>query len=261
MLLQVDAFAAAPFTGNPAAVCFLDGAREDQWLARVAAEMNLSETAFLTREADQWRLRWFTPAVEVELCGHATLASAHAIWEEQLAAREQTLRFRTLSGELTARREGELIVLDFPAEPAAEQQAPRALVAALGDPVIVATGRNRFDWLLELESAAAVRSLQPDMAALAAVEMRGVIVTSRADDGEHDFVSRWFGPGVGVPEDPVTGSAHCCLGPWWADRLGIAQLRGYQASARGGSMGVRVIDERVELLGRAVTVLRGRLLA
>jgi PhzF family phenazine biosynthesis protein len=260
-LLQVDAFADAPFSGNPAAVCFLDATRDDAWLAAVAREMNLSETAFLAAEGDAWRLRWFTPTVEVDLCGHATLASAHAIWEEGLAGKDATLRFLTRSGELTARLEGDDIVLDFPAEPAFPLHAPRALLDAIGVRRVVAAARNRFDWLLELESAVAVRSLQPDLAALAKLETRGVVVTAPADDDAHDFVSRWFGPGVGVDEDPVTGSAHCCLGPWWAERLGRTELRGYQASARGGSVGVRMIDGRVELLGRAVTVLRGRLLA
>jgi PhzF family phenazine biosynthesis protein len=260
LLLQVDAFTDGAFGGNPAAVCFVDGGEVDGWLAAVAGEMNLSETAFVERRGDGWGLRWFTPATEVDLCGHATLAAAHAIWQEQRAAPGEPLRFQTRSGVLTARREDGAIVLDFPAEPAARAEPPAALLGALGSPAVVAVGRNRFDWLLELQSAGAVRSLQPDMAALAAVEMRGVMVTAAADDGAHDFVSRWFGPAVGVPEDPVTGSAHCCLGPWWAGRLGRSILRGYQASARGGSVGVRVSGERVELVGRAVTVLRGWLL-
>jgi predicted PhzF superfamily epimerase YddE/YHI9 len=162
---------------------------------------------------------------------------------------------------LTARRgDAGGIVLDFPAEPAAPAAPPSELVSALGSPRVVAAGRNRFDWLLQVESAAVVRALQPDMAVLAGIDMRGVMVTAESDDSRHDFVSRWFGPGVGVPEDPVTGSAHCCLGPWWAERLGRTALMGYQASPRGGSVGVRMCEERVELMGRAVTVLRGRLL-
>jgi PhzF family phenazine biosynthesis protein len=261
LILQVDAFAEAAFGGNPAAVCFLEEPADAVWLAQVAGEMNLSETAFLQRRGDTWRLRWFTPTVEVDLCGHATLAAAHAIWEEGLAAAEASLRFETRSGELTARRvDAGGIVLDFPAEPATPATPPATLVAALGSPSVIAAGRNRFDWLVQVESAAVVRALRPDMAALAEIEMRGVTVTAESDDGRHDFVSRWFGPGVGVPEDPVTGSAHCCLGPWWAERLGRQELKGYQASPRGGSVGVRVHEAGVELTGRAVTVLRGRLL-
>jgi PhzF family phenazine biosynthesis protein len=259
-LLQVDAFTDVPFRGNPAAVCLLDGPRDDSWMAAVAREMNLSETAFLLPDDDAWQLRWFTPAVEVDLCGHATLASAHAIWEEALAPADTLLRFRTRSGELTARREDAAVVLDFPAEPATPVPAAAGLLDALGNPNVVAVARNRVDWLVEVGSASEVRALSPDMAALARIDARGVIVTAADDGGDHDFVSRWFGPRVGVEEDPVTGSAHCCLGPWWAVRLGRTTLRGYQASARGGTVGVRVLGQRVELIGRAVTVLRGRLL-
>jgi PhzF family phenazine biosynthesis protein len=258
-IVQVDAFTDRPFHGNPAAVCVLERERPDDWLAAVAREMNLSETAFLRPRQDGWALRWFTPAVEVDLCGHATLASAHALWEGGLAAPAQPLRFHTRSGELTARQDGDSIVLDFPAEPAAEVDAPAGLLDALGASSAVRVARNRFDYLVELSDASAVRAVHPDMTALARIDMRGVMVTAAADDGHHDFVSRWFGPRVGVPEDPVTGSAHCCLGPWWSAVLGVTELRGYQASARGGTVGVRVLGERVELIGRAVTVLRGEL--
>ena len=256
----VDAFTAERFRGNPAAVCVLREERPDDWLAAVAREMNLSETAFLQRRPDGWSLRWFTPAVEVDLCGHATLASAHVLWEDGLAAAAETLRFHTRSGVLTARREARGIVLDFPSEPAAPADAPPGLLDALGvsDPVAVA--RNRFDYLIEVKSTEQVRTLAPDMTALAHIPTRGVVVTARADGAEHDFISRWFGPRVGVDEDPVTGSAHCCLGPWWAERLQRTELRGYQASARGGSVGVRVLGERTELIGSAVTVLRGELI-
>jgi PhzF family phenazine biosynthesis protein len=259
-IVQVDAFTDRPFHGNPAAVCVLERERPDDWLAAVAREMNLSETAFLKPRQDGWGLRWFTPAVEVDLCGHATLASAHALWEAGLAVPAETLRFHTRSGELTARQDGDFIVLDFPAEPAAELAAPAGLLEALGvdGPRVVA--RNRFDYLVQLADAAAVRAVRPDIAALTRIDMRGVMVTAPADDGEHDFVSRWFGPRVGVPEDPVTGSAHCCLGPWWSAVLGSTELLGYQASQRGGTVGVRVLGDRVELRGRAVTVLRGELL-
>lgn len=259
-LLQVDAFTDVPFRGNPAAVCLLDGTREDAWLAAVAAEMNLSETAFVARRDDgAFDLRWFTPAVEVDLCGHATLAAAHALWETGDADPASDIAFHTRSGVLLARREGDGILLDFPAEPAELVAVPAGLLGSLGVEAEAVVGRNRFDYLVELESAADVRALHPDMERLAQVPTRGVMVTALSDDDACDFVSRWFGPQVGVDEDPVTGSAHCCLGPWWAARLGRDELRGYQASPRGGHVGVRVLGARVELVGRAVTVLRGEL--
>jgi PhzF family phenazine biosynthesis protein len=259
-ILQIDAFTQQPFGGNPAAVCVLDAPAPDEWLAAVAREMNLSETAFLLRRSDGWSLRWFTPAIEVELCGHATLASAHAIWEEGLD-HAAILRFHTRSGVLTATRGADGIVLDFPAQPAVPAEAPPGLLEALGVAEPVAVACNGSDWLVELTDADAVRAVRPDQTRLAAVDARGVMVTARADDGSHDFVSRWFGPRVGVDEDPVTGSAHCCLGPWWAAHLQRDVLRGYQASARGGSVGVQLIGDRVLLTGHAVTVLRGELTA
>ncbi|HSJ31414.1 MAG TPA: PhzF family phenazine biosynthesis protein [Longimicrobiales bacterium] len=260
-LIQVDAFTAEAFRGNPAAVCILDAPRDDDWMAAVAREMNLSETAFLERRDDGWGLRWFTPAVEVELCGHATLASAHVLWELEPATPDETLRFHTRSGVLTARRAGDRIVLDFPAEPATTVPWVAPLLEALGVAAPVAFARNRFDYLVEVADAAQVRALRPDMARLATVPTRGVIVTARSDVDGFDFVSRWFGPRSGVDEDPVTGSAHCCLGPWWAERLGRTELRAVQLSARTGVVGVRVLDGRVELTGSAVTVLRGELVA
>lgn len=259
-IVQVDAFTTAPFGGNPAAVCVLEGDRPDAWMRAVAREMNLSETAFLRRWPDDWSLRWFTPAVEVDLCGHATLASAHVLWEDGLAGRDDVLRFVTRSGELRARRENDAIALDFPAKGATRGEVPAGLLAALGVPAAVDVAYNRMDWLVELADAAAVRAVRPDFTALRRVEARGVIVTARADDGEHDFVSRFFAPAVGVDEDPVTGSAHCCLGPWWAERLGRTELAGYQASERGGTVRVRIHDDRVDLIGHAVTVMRGELL-
>jgi PhzF family phenazine biosynthesis protein len=259
-ILQIDAFTDRPFSGNPAAVCVLDAAAADEWLAAVAREMNLSETAFLLRRRDGWSLRWFTPAIEVDLCGHATLASAHAIWEEGLDS-GAVLHFHTRSGVLTATRDADGIVLDFPAQPATPAEAPAGLLEALGVTAPVAVASNGSDWLVELADADYVRSLHPDMGRLAVVEARGVMVTARADDDAHDFVSRWFGPRVGVDEDPVTGSAHCCLGPWWAAHLQRDVLRGYQASARGGTVLVQLRGDRVLLTGRAVTVLRGELAA
>jgi PhzF family phenazine biosynthesis protein len=254
----VDAFTDRPFAGNPAAVCPLDRPADDGWMQQVAAEMNLSETAFLLPEADGFRLRWFTPAVEVDLCGHATLASAHVLWESGRLSPDTPARFHTRSGLLTSTRDGEAIVLDFPAEPAQPCDPPPGLAEALGI-APVSVGRNRMDYLAVYDTAEAVRSLRPDFARLATVPVRGVIVTAPASDGRHDFVSRFFAPASGVAEDPVTGSAHCCLGPYWATKLGKADLIGYQVSRRGGVVRVGVRGERVRLSGRAVTVLRGEL--
>jgi PhzF family phenazine biosynthesis protein len=258
-IFQVDAFTDRPYGGNPAAVCILEHGASEAWLAAVAREMNLSETAFLHPEGTGWRLRWFTPATEVDLCGHATLAAAHILWETG-TVHDETVRFLTRSGNLAATREGDAIRMDFPADPAAPARPPAGLLEALGVRDTTAVARGHADYLVELPAASAVRALRPDMLRLAAIETRGAIVTARGDDGAHDFVSRWFGPRIGVPEDPVTGSAHCTLGPWWAARLGRNSLLGYQASSRGGSVGVRVRGDRVELLGRAVTVLQGKLL-
>ena len=257
-IIQVDAFTNRPFTGNPAAVCVLPGPRDERWMQHVAREMNLSETAFLYREGDGFRLRWFTPTVEVDLCGHATLASAHVLWEEGHLAPEEPARFHTRSGLLTAERKGDWIELDFPAEPEAPATAPPELIQALGvTPTYV--GRNRFDYLIEVESEEIVRNLRPDFGLLRTVPMRGVMVTSRADSAAYDFVSRFFAPAVGVEEDPVTGSAHCCLGPFWQERLGKDEFVAYQASPRGGVVRVRVAGARVYLGGQAVTVMRGEL--
>jgi PhzF family phenazine biosynthesis protein len=259
-LLTIDAFADAPFTGNPAAVCLLPTARDERWMASVAREMNLSETAFLVPRADgDHDLRWFTPAAEVALCGHATLASAHALWETGALPRAHAARFHTRSGLLTAssRADG-LIVLDFPARLAAPAPEPPGLAAALGAaPLFI--GRNVDDYLVELASDDAVRALAPDVRAIAKLPVRGVIVTARASTAGFDFVSRFFAPRVGVDEDPVTGSAHCCLTPFWSERLGKSEMRAYQVSARGGVLEVRLSGERVELAGRAITVLDGEL--
>ena len=259
-MAQVDAFTDKPFAGNPAAVCLLPWERPEQWMQDVAREMNLSETAFLVKQANGYRLRWFTPAVEVDLCGHATLASAHVLWEWGELRPEQQARFHTRSGLLTAVRRGDWVELDFPATPERPVEAPMDLLAALGvAPVYV--GRSQFDYLLELESERAVRGLRPSFSQLATLGARGVIVTSRTAGEPYDFISRFFAPGSGIDEDPVTGSAHCCLGPFWAARLGKAELLAYQASARGGVIGVRVQGERVQLGGQAVTVLQGELVA
>jgi len=258
-ILQVDAFTDRPFTGNPAAVCFLTENRDDRWMQQVAREMNLSETAFLLRLRDGWGLRWFTPTTEVDLCGHATLASAHALWEMRHLSGDEVARFHTKSGLLTARRAGETIEMDFPAEPAESCSFPTDLARALGISMSW-VGMNRFDYLVEIESEKALRALNPDLAALAELEERGVIVTARSSDVRFDFVSRFFAPRLGVDEDPVTGSAHCALGPYWGEKLGKEELTGYQASQRGGVVRVGLAGERVRLGGKAVTVLRGQLL-
>jgi PhzF family phenazine biosynthesis protein len=260
IIYQVDAFTGRPFAGNPAAVCVLPEARDESWMQNVAREMNLSETAFLLRQPDGFNLRWFTPSTEVDLCGHATLASAHILWERGYLMSEEPARFHTRSGLLTAKRAGDWIELDFPAEPALATAAPDHLARALGiEPGYV--GQNRFDYLVEVDSEATLRSMQPDYSLLSQIPGRGFIVTSLAASPEYDFVSRFFAPAVGINEDPVTGSAHCCLGPYWADRLGKTQLLAYQASTRGGTVRVRSGGERVVLGGQAVTVLCGELYA
>jgi len=263
-LFQIDAFTSEAFRGNPAAVCLLDRERDASWMQNVAAEMNLSETAFLLPASDGlsaantgYSLRWFTPAVEVALCGHATLASAHALWEEHGLG---SARFHTKSGLLTATRNGDLIELDFPATREDPAEAPAGLLESLGvtDPVYV--GRNKFDYLVEVASEEIVRNLDPDHAQLRKIPVRGVIVTSRATMQDADFVSRFFAPGSGVDEDPVTGSAHCCLAPYWSAKLGKEEMTAYQASQRGGFVYVQLAGDRVKLRGHAVTVFRGELM-
>ena len=257
-LYQVDAFTSTPFRGNPAAVVLLDGPAEPAWMQDVAREMNLSETAFVYASGASFNLRWFTPSVEVDLCGHATLAAAHVLWETGRLAAVDVACFDTLSGRLTASKQNELIEMDFPALTAYTEAAPEGLTDALGaDPVKVA--RNRLDYLVEVANEAIVRSLEPDLPAVARLPVRGVIVTSRSGTSGYDFVSRFFAPAAGVPEDPVTGPAHACLGPYWSSRLGKTALVGYQASARGGIVYVRIAGRRVVLAGGAVTVMRGEL--
>ena len=253
-LFTVDAFTDRPFAGNPAAVALLRAPQPDVWMRALAAEMNLSETAFVVPHDDgTLGLRWLTPTVEVDLCGHATLATAHVLWEQGLVALDEPAVFETRSGRLTCRRaEGGWIEMDFPATPPDAAPAPPGLAAALGAQPVW-TGRSRFDLFVRLGTAAEVRALAPDAAAAAALGMRGVIVTAPGDDG-FDFVSRFFAPGSGVAEDPVTGSAHCALAPYWAADLGRAVLRGYQASARGGVVEVEPRGDRVLLRGQAVTM-------
>ena len=257
-VFQVDAFTAEAFAGNPAGVCVLPDKGEEGWMQCVAGEMNLSETAFLHRRGDGFGLRWFTPEVEVDLCGHATLASAHVLWESGEIGRDEKAVFHTRSGVLTASRVGDWIELDFPATPAEAVDVPVELVDALGvEPVYV--GKSIFDYLVEVGTEDEVRGVVPDFGLLARVPCRGVMVTSRASGGRFDFVSRFFAPGTGVNEDPVTGSAHCTLGPYWQSRLGKSEFLAYQASRRGGEVRVYVVDDRVLLGGQAVTVMRGTL--
>ena len=254
----VDAFTDKPFAGNPAAVCILPAEKDKGWMQQVAREMNLAETAFLLVRADHVALRWFTPTTEVDLCGHATIASAHVLWESGQVAEGQTIRFRTKSGELTAAKSGAWIELDFPALQSAPADAPPGLVDALGVRP-AAVFKYTFDYLIELASEAAVRGLTPDLTAIARLPARGVVVTAAATTPGFDFVSRFFAPAVGVPEDPVTGSAHCALAPYWEQKLGKSAFLAYQASPRGGIVKVAVRGDRVALGGQAVTVLRAEL--
>ncbi len=259
-IVQVDAFTDRPFAGNPAAVCILTAPRDERWMQDVAREMNLSETAFLHPSGDGHALRWFTPAVEVALCGHATLASAHVLWQDGHLPGTSVARFHTKSGLLTAQRRGAWIEMDFPAQREQAAEPPPGMLAALGLSGARYVGRNEFDYLVEVDGEAHVRGLTPDFTALAKVEARGVIVTSRAASGDCDYVSRFFAPAAGVPEDPVTGSAHACLGPYWSVKLGRPELVGHQASPRGGVVRTHARGDRVGLAGQAVTVLAGELL-
>ncbi len=254
----VDAFTDRPFSGNPAAVCLLDAPADEGWMQSVAAEMNLSETAFVHQlPGGEFGLRWFTPTTEVDLCGHATLASAHLLWETGWLSQDAEARFETRSGQLRARLASDGIELDFPARPVREAAAPPALLQGLGvEPAWV--GHESSAWLALLDSEEDVRSLRPDMGLLGALPEL-VIVTARSDAPRYDFVSRCFAPSWGIPEDPVTGAAHCSLGPFWQERLEKSNLIGYQASARGGVVRVRLAGNRALLRGQAVTVMRGEL--
>jgi PhzF family phenazine biosynthesis protein len=257
-ITQVDAFTSRPFTGNPAAVCILSRKRAAEWMQNVAREMNLSETAFLLKLDDGYTLRWFTPAVEVELCGHATLASAHVLWETGILNKSQEARFFTKSGLLTATFKDEWIEMNFPAERETAATAPSGLEEALGTGFKY-VGKNRFDYLVEVDNAEIVRKMTPDFSLLGRIEMRGLMVTSVSDSKECDFVSRFFAPRVGVNEDPVTGSSHCCLAPFWQARFEKDEMIGYQVSSRGGVVKVRPSGNRVYIGGQAVTVFRGEL--
>ncbi|NLY31580.1 MAG: PhzF family phenazine biosynthesis protein [Firmicutes bacterium] len=259
-IFQVDAFTDKPFAGNPAAVCLLlNGEKSSWWMQQVAMEMNLSETAFLVPQADGWKLRWFTPTVEVDLCGHATLASAHVLFSQGLAQAREAIRFYTASGVLTARLREDWLELDFPAEPAWAEEINPEIIGALGVKPLF-TGRNRIDYLVEVASEEEVLALKPDMARLRELTERGVMVTATTSRKGYDFVSRFFAPGAGIDEDPVTGSAHCCLGPYWQPKLNKQQFLAWQASSRGGTVKVCLQEDRVILGGQAVMVFQGELL-
>jgi len=267
-LYHVDAFTNERFRGNPAAVCLLDRPADAAWMQSVAAEMNLAETAFVVPRDDAFSLRWFTPTTEVPLCGHATLASAHVLWETARLRPEDPARFDTASGALECRRVATAsgaqagIEMDFPAERSDPDEGVADGPARLADALratALRIARGRTHYLVELADESAVRGLRPDLGVLAELDANGVIVTAASDDPRFDFVSRYFAPKVGIPEDPVTGAAHCMLGPWWAERLGKVDVVGHQVSTRGGIVRVRVDGDRVRLGGQAVTVLRGEL--
>lgn len=254
-IYQVDAFANRRFGGNPAAVMPLPFFLDDATLQALALENNLSETAFLVRHGDDWRLRWFTPTVEEPLCGHATLASAWVVSERLDPGRERMV-FHTASGPLRVERKGTRFVMDFPARPPAPAMAPEGLDAALGAHAVEVL-HDRFNYLARLDSADTVRRLAPDRSALGRIDARGVIVTAAGDKG-YDCVSRFFAPAKGIDEDPVTGGAHCALAPYWCERLGKPEIRAFQASKRGGEMVCRLRGERVELEGSCIFYMEGQ---
>lgn len=253
-IFQVDAFTTRRFAGNPAAVLPMDRFLDDATLQAIAAENNLAETAFLVPEGGDYRLRWFTPTTEVPLCGHATLASAAVVMERLEPGRNRVV-FHSASGPLTVNRTESGYLMDFPSRPSAPISTPPGLAEALGvKPIEVFA--DAFNYMALLDSAQVVRELAPDIAALARLDRSGVVVTAPGD-GSHDFVSRYFAPAKGIPEDPVTGGAHCALAPYWARRLGKAEFRAYQASRRGGEIICRLIGDRVELEGACVFYLEG----
>jgi PhzF family phenazine biosynthesis protein len=255
---HVDAFTAVPFGGNPAVVCRVRDWPPTEWMQRVAAEMNAGATVFVRAGADV-ALRWFSPSVELELCGHGTLAAAHILWERGDVAISQSIAFHTKSGTLTARKDEGRIVLDFPALDEEAVPPPDGLFDALGVAQPLYTGRNRFDYLVEVDREEVVRDLAPDNRRLAAIKTRGVIVTSRATDPQTHFVSRFFAPAAGIDEDHATGSAHCCLAVFWNRRLGLTRFVARQLSKRGATLHVELAGDRVRIGGHAVTVSEGTL--
>lgn len=258
-LYQVDAFTNEPFKGNPAGVVLLEKEADEQWMQNVAAEMNLSETAFIAPAEDGFNLRWFTPVAQVDLCGHATLASAHILYETKMLSEDETARFHTKSGLLTVTKKADLLEMNFPSEPAQKIPPTPILVRALGFAPVY-TGQNRMDLLIETNDPDMLLNLEPDFRELAHIPVRGLIVTCRSHNEQYDFISRFFAPRYGVNEDPVTGSAHCCLAPYWAKKLGKPSLIGYQASKRGGVVHVTDLGDRVLLAGHAVTIFKADLI-
>jgi PhzF family phenazine biosynthesis protein len=257
-IIQVDAFTATPFQGNPAAVCVLEQTVDENWMQLVAREMNLSETAFVLKQENGFNLRWFTPTTEVPLCGHATLATAHVLWTEGYLAKETSARFHTLSGLLIANLKGNWIELNFPVNLSETTEIPELLATALDVPLKTVV-KNSLGYLVEVESATTISNLQPNFSLLKTLPISNVIVTSVADrESKYDFVSRFFAPGLGIDEDPVTGAAHCCLAPFWRNKLNKNEFLAYQASARGGVVKVNYDGgNRVFLQGQAITVMRG----
>jgi PhzF family phenazine biosynthesis protein len=255
----VDAFTDRPYSGNPAAVCLLDGPADKTWMKRVALEMNLSETAFLHPVDGGYSLRWLTPSMEVKLCGHATLATAFVLWETNVLKLDEPARFSTLSGWLTCKKNGPWIEMDFPAVVCEPVAIPKGLSEALGCELI-SCGLNGMDYLVEVSDERTLRSLTPNFTTLATLPVRGVIVTCRGESTDYDFLSRFFAPAAGVNEDPVTGSAHCALGPYWQARLGKSEFTAYQASQRGGLVKLSVRGDRVLLRGQAVMMSKVNLL-
>lgn len=256
----VDAFADRPFAGNPAGVVLLEEWRDNEWLQNVAMQVNLSDTAFLVTNDNGFDLRWFTPTAEVDLCGHATLASGVVLAELQKLVDRRSVTFSTRSGTLTVERYGSLFVMDFPALDTVPSEPPPGLLESLNEkPLFV--GKSKFDFLIEFESEEVIRSITPNFNALANVKCRGVIVTSKSNDRQFDFVSRFFAPAIGITEDPVTGSAHCVLAPYWGSRLGKSKMTGFQASSRGGVVQVDLRGDRVMLGGQGVVFSRGNIAA
>lgn len=257
-LFQVDAFTDHIFHGNPAAVCMPEGKKSDSWMQQLAQEMNLSETAFLFPQGKDYHLRWFTPSTEVELCGHATLASAWVLFHELQFPQKEKIRFHTLSGDLTAKWENGAVVLNFPAFKNPCELENQALLDALGIKQ-AKIWQIQSHCVVEVEDASIVRNLRPDFRRMVEIGSGDVAVTSLSDDPLYDFISRFFAPALGIDEDPVTGSAHCSLGPFWMEKLKKNPLHAYQASARGGGLTVEIQGERVNLLGNAVTVFQTEL--
>ena len=259
-IIQVDAFTDRPFTGNPAAVCVLSSPQDEGWMQSVAKEMNLSETAFLLEQEREYSLRWFTPTTEVPLCGHATLASAHVLWTGGYASTGQELKFATKSGVLTAKYRDDWIELNFPVNRSQDIPPITKLGDALGVP-LKTVSYNSLGYLVEVASPRQVRQLQPNFSLLKQLPISNVIVTSKAEaDSKYDFISRFFAPGLGIDEDPVTGAAHCCLAPYWRERLQKDRFLAYQASSRGGTVEINYDgSDRVFLAGQAITVMQGEL--